>query len=349
MQATVFHATRDVRVETVPDPTILEPTDALVRVVNAAICGSDLWFYRGINAWEPGWRTGHEYTGVVEAVGAAVTSVKPGDFVIAPFSYSDGSCEFCDEGLFTSCPHLGFWGGSGGNDGGQGEFVRVPYADAVLVVVPADVAAQPEKRAALLALTDVMGTGYHGALSAGAAPGRIVAVIGDGAVGLCAVQAAKVLGAERIIAIGHHAGRLQIARDFGATDIVDSAAPDAAASVVELTKGGAHSVVEAVGNQDTMDFATTVVRSGGKICFVGVPATIKTIDFGRLFMDNVSVRGGIAPVRGYIPRLLDDLAANRIDPAPVFSLRLPLAQSPEGYAAMDERRAIKVILDVGTA
>jgi threonine dehydrogenase-like Zn-dependent dehydrogenase len=349
VQATVFHATRDVRVETVPDPTIIAPTDALVRVVNAAICGSDLWFYRGINEWQPGWRTGHEYTGVVEAVGAAVTGVKPGDFVIAPFSYSDGSCEFCDEGLFTSCPHLGFWGGSGGNDGGQGEFVRVPYADAVLVVVPADVAAQPGKRAALLALTDVMGTGFHGALSAGAGPGRIVAVIGDGAVGLCAVQSAKVLGAERIIAVGHHAGRLQIARDFGATDVIDSAAPDATDAVREMTKGGAHAVVEAVGNQDTMDFATTVVRSGGKICFVGVPATIKTLDFGRLFMDNVSVRGGIAPVRQYIPRLLDDLAANRIDPAPVFSLRLPLAQSPAGYAAMDERRAIKVILDVGAA
>jgi threonine dehydrogenase-like Zn-dependent dehydrogenase len=174
-------------------------------------------------------------------------------------------------------------------------------------------------------------------------------VIGDGAVGLCAVQSAKVLGAERIIAVGHHAGRLQIARDFGATDVVDSSAPDAAASIIEMTKGGAHSVVEAVGNQDTMDFATTIVRSGGEICFVGVPATITTLNFTRLFMDNVSVRGGIAPVRGYIPRLLDDLAANRIDPAPVFSLRLPLAQSPEGYAAMDERRAIKVILDVGTA
>jgi threonine dehydrogenase-like Zn-dependent dehydrogenase len=345
MQATVFHATRDVRVETVPDPTIVAPTDALVRVVNAAICGSDLWFYRGINEWQPGWRTGHEYTGIVEAVGAEVHGMKPGDFVIAPFSYSDGSCEFCDEELFTSCTHLGFWGGEK-NDGGQGEFVRVPFADAVLVVVPADVAAQAEKRAALLALTDVMGTGFHGAVNAGAAPGRIVAVIGDGAVGLCAVQSAKLLGAERIIAVGHHAGRLQTARDFGATDVIDSAAPDAAASIRELTKGGAHAVVEAVGNQDTMDFATTIVRSGGQICFVGVPATIKTLDFRRLFMDNVSVRGGIAPVRKYIPRLLADLAANRIDPAPVFSLRLPLAQSPEGYAAMDERRAIKVILDV---
>jgi threonine dehydrogenase-like Zn-dependent dehydrogenase len=348
MQATVFHGTRDVRVETVADPTILEPTDAVVRVVNAAICGSDLWFYRGINAWEPGWRTGHEWTGVVEAVGSGVTSIKPGDFVIAPFSYSDGACEFCDDGLFTSCSHLGFWGGAK-NDGGQGEFVRVPYADAVLVVVPGAIASDATKRPALLALTDVMGTGFHGAYSAGAKGGRIVAVIGDGAVGLCAVQSARLLGAERIIAIGHHAGRLQIARDFGATDVIDSAAPDATAHIIEMTKGGAHAVVEAVGNQDTMDVATTIVRSGGTICFVGVPATITTLNFTRIFMDNISVRGGIAPVRGYIPRLLDDLAAGRIDPSPVFTLRVPLAQSPDGYAAMDERRAIKVILDVSAA
>jgi threonine dehydrogenase-like Zn-dependent dehydrogenase len=337
-----------VRVETFADPTIIEPTDAVVRVVNAAICGSDLWFYRGISPWPAGWRTGHEYTGVVEAVGAEVKGVKPGDFVIAPFSFSDGSCEFCDEGLFTSCAHLGFWGGEK-NDGGQGEYVRVPFADAVLVVVPGELAAQADKRAALLALTDVMGTGFHGALGAEAGPGKIVAVIGDGAVGLCAVQSAKLLGAERIIAIGHHAGRLEIARAFGATDVVDSAAPDAAASIVEMTKGGAHAVVEAVGNQDTMDFATTVVRSGGKVCFVGVPATIKTLNFNRLFMSNVSVRGGIAPVRAYIPRLLEALGEGRIDPSPVFDLRLPLAESPAGYAAMDERRAIKVILDASTA
>lgn len=348
MQATIFHGTRDVRVETVPDPTILAPTDAIVRVVNAAICGSDLWFYRGISEWQPGSRTGHEYTGVVEAVGSDVRGVKPGDFVIAPFSYSDGSCEFCDDGLFTSCPHLGFWGGTD-NDGGQGEIVRVPYADAVLVTVPAEIASDDSQHAALLALTDVMGTGFHGAYSAGARGGRTVAVIGDGAVGLCAVQSAKLLGADRIIAVGHHAGRLEIARSFGATDVIDSADPEAGAKIVEMTQGGSHSVVEAVGNQDTMDLATTIVRSGGTVCFVGVPATIKTLNFRRLFMDNVSVRGGIAPVRAYIPRLLDDLAAKRIDPAPVFTLRLPLAESPNGYAAMDERRAIKVILDVSAA
>ncbi len=347
MRATVFHGTRDVRVDTVPDPTLQLPTDAIVRVVNAAICGSDLWFYRGITPWEPGERTGHEYIGVVEAVGADVRTIKPGDFVIAPFSFADGSCEFCHEGLFTSCPHLGFWGGA--NDGGQGEFVRAPFADATLVVVPPPLAAAPEKRAALLGLTDVMGTGFHGAYSAGAKPGHTVAVIGDGAVGLCAVQSARKLGAERIVAIGHHAGRLETARAFGATDVVDSAAPDAAAHVRELTQGGAHAVVEAVGNQDTMDLATAIVRAGGAVCFVGVPATIKTLDFRRLFMDNITVRGGIAPVRQYIPRLLADLGAGTIDPGPVFTLRLPLARSPEGYAAMDERRAIKVILDVGNA
>jgi threonine dehydrogenase-like Zn-dependent dehydrogenase len=347
MQATVFHGTRDVRVDTVPDPKLIEPTDALVRVVNAAICGSDLWYFRGINPFPEGARIGHEYTGVVEAVGSSVTGVKPGDFVIAPFSFSDGSCEFCDEGLYTSCKHLGFWGGE--NDGGQGQFVRVPYADKVLVVVPAALAADPAKRAGLLALTDVMGTGFHGAYSAGAAPGKIVAVIGDGAVGLCAVQSARVLGAERIIAIGHHKGRLETARAFGATDTIDSADPEAGAKIIEMTKGGAHAVVEAVGNQDTLDLATTIVRAGGEICFVGVPATMKGLNFGRVFMDNLIVRGGIAPVRKYIPRLLDDLGAGRIDPSPVFTLRLPLAQSPEGYAAMDERRAIKVILDIGTA
>jgi threonine dehydrogenase-like Zn-dependent dehydrogenase len=348
MRATIFHATRDVRVDTVPDPTILEPTDALVRVVNAAICGSDLWFYRGVQAWQPGWRTGHEYTGVIEAVGRDVRTVKPGDFVIAPFSFADGTCEFCEDGLYTSCPHLGFWGGAD-NDGGQGQFVRAPFADATLVAVPAPLAAEPAKRAALLALTDVMGTGFHGAFSAGAAPGSTVAVIGDGAVGLCAVQSAKLLGAERIIALGHHAGRLELARAFGATDVVDSADPNAKDHVRELTHGGAHAVVEAVGNQDTMDLATAIVRAGGKICFVGVPATIKTLDFRRLFMDNVTVRGGLAPVRAYIPRLLAALGDGRIDPGPVFTLRLPLEQSPDGYAAMDERRAIKVILDVADA
>ena len=347
MKATVFHGARDVRVETVPDPSIVEPTDAIVRVVNAAICGSDLWPYRGVAKWEPGARLGHEFTGIVEAVGSGVSAIAVGQFVAAPFSYADGSCAFCRQHLYTSCEHAGFWGGTD-DDGGQGQFVRVPFADATLVAIPDAIRHDAGKRTAALALTDVMGTGYHGVVSAGTRAGGTVVVVGDGAVGLCAVQSARYLGAERIVSVGHHAERLALAQRFGATDIVDSHDPDAARRVLELTGGGAPSVVEAVGMQSSLDLALDVVRDGGTVAFVGVPAGMETLAFRRLFSGNVALRGALAPVRAYLPELMAALAGGAIDPSPVFTLALPLEGAPQGYKAMDERAAIKVSLEIST-
>jgi threonine dehydrogenase-like Zn-dependent dehydrogenase len=344
MKATVFHGARDVRVESVPDPTLNTPSDALVRVVDAAICGSDLWPYRGVAKWEPGSRLGHEFTGIVEAVGKDVRNVRVGDFVAAPFSFADGSCAFCESDLYTSCPHVGFWGGA--NDGGQGEFVRVPFADATLVRIPDAVRADPAKQTAALALTDVMGTGFHGVKTAGTTVGSRVVVVGDGAVGLCAVQSARYLGAEQIVAVGHHPARLELARRFGATHTVDSHDPDAAMKIKEMTQGGAPSVVEAVGLQSSLDLALDVVRDGGIVAFVGVPAGMEKVNFRRLFVGNVSLRGALAPVRAYLPELMGALADGKIDPGPVFTRTLPLAGSPDGYAAMDGREAIKVCLEV---
>jgi threonine dehydrogenase-like Zn-dependent dehydrogenase len=347
VKATVFHGARDVRVESVPDPVRKAPTDVLVRVVNAAICGSDLWPYRGIAAWAPGSRLGHEFTGIVEETGSAVTGFKKGEFVAAPFSYADGSCSFCREGLPTSCPSVGFWGGAV-NDGGQGQFVRVPFADATLVAIPDAIRADPAKRVAVLALTDVMGTGFHGAKTAGTSAGGDVVIVGDGAVGLCAVIAARYLGAERIVCVGHHAGRLAIAAGFGATHTIDSNEPGAADRVKEWTSGGARSVVEAVGVQSTLDLALEVVRDGGTVSFVGVPAGMEKVTFRRLFSGNVALRGALAPVRTYLPELMGALAAGKIDPSPVFTSNLPLDGSPDGYRAMDQRETIKVCLDVSS-
>ncbi|MFN2459977.1 MAG: zinc-binding dehydrogenase [Candidatus Velthaea sp.] len=349
MKATVFHGPRDVRVETVPDPAIREPGDAIVRVVNAAICGSDLWPYRGIaTAWEPGYRIGHEFIGVVEETGSDARAFARGAMVAAPFSYCDGVCDFCREGLYTSCRHAGFWGGED-EDGGQGQFVRVPFADATLRPIPDAVAHDPAKRASALALTDVMSTGHHGCVRAGVRAGGTVAVIGDGAVGLCAVISARRSQAARIIAVGHHASRLELARRFGATDIVDSSDPEAAAKIVELTGGGAHSVVEAVGSQVTLDFGVAIARPGGTVSYVGVPFGVETLDARRLFSNNIAIAGALAPTRAYIDDLMADVENGAIDPSPVFTLRLPLERSPEGYAAMDKREAIKVILDVSAA
>jgi threonine dehydrogenase-like Zn-dependent dehydrogenase len=347
MKATVFHAARDVRVESVPDPVLKAPTDVLVRVVNAAICGSDLWPYRGVAKWTGGARLGHEFTGIVEAIGTEVRAVRVGQFVAAPFSYADGSCAFCAAHLYTSCARAGFWGGLD-DDGGQGEFVRVPFADATLVAIPDAVRDDPAKRTAALALTDVMGTGYHGAVSAGTVPGGTVVVIGDGAVGLCAVLSARYIGAERIVAVGHHPDRLQLAKRFGATEIVDSHAADAGRSIVELTSGGSPSVVEAVGVQSSLDLALETVRDGGTVAFVGVPAGMETLSFRRLFSGNVALRGALAPVRAYLPELMSALAAGAIDPSPVFTHQLPLDGAPAGYKAMDERVAIKVCLTVSS-
>jgi alcohol dehydrogenase len=273
--------------------------------------------------------------------------VRVGQFVAAPFSFADGTCGFCAIDLYTSCPHVGFWGGA--NDGGQGQFVRVPYADATLVPIPDAIRADSAKRTAVLALTDVMGTGFHGVKTAETTAGSSVVVVGDGAVGLCAILSARYLGAEQIIAVGHHAERLALARRFGATATVDSHDPDAVAKIREATRGGAPSVVEAVGLQSSLDLALDVVRDGGTVSFVGVPAGMETVKFRRLFTGNVSLRGALAPVRAYLPELMTALADGQIDPGPVFTRTLPLSEAPAGYAAMDERTAIKVCLEVSAA
>lgn len=343
MRATVFHGTRDVRVEDVADPSIAEPTDAIVRITHACICGSDLWFYRGIAPWQPGWRTGHEWMGVIEAVGSEVRSVKPGDHVLAPFAYSDGTCEFCQKGVHTSCLNGGYWGGDS-EDGGQGEAVRAPQADGTLVRIPSDVTGDDAIMAAILPLTDVMGTGHHAAVVAQVGPGSTVAVIGDGAVGLCGVLAAHRLGAERIIALGHHEDRLKMARDFGATDIVTERGEEAVEKVKEMTGGGAEAVLECVGNQSSMETAAGAARPGGTIGYVGVPAEVKAMPVRQLFSNNIALRGGVAPVRAYIPELLADVVAGKLDPSPVLDLTVDLDGVPKGYAAMDERTATKVMV-----
>lgn len=345
MKATVYHGPQDVRLETVPDPKLRERRDAIVRVTRAAICGSDLWFYRGVTQWEPGDRTGHEFVGVVEEVGSDVRSVKPGDAVIAPFVSSDGTCEYCHAGLQTSCVHMTNFGDQ--QNGAQAEAVLVPFADGTLVKMPDAIAHDPRKRDASVTLSDVMATGHHGIVSAGATEGSTVVVIGDGAVGLCAVlSAAREIRAQRIIAVGHNPKRLEIAKRFGATDLFNSHDDGVKEAIVELTGGGAPHVVEAVGNQESLDLAVEVARPGGTVSFVGVPHNVKTPPMRAIFLNNLSLRGALAPARAYLPRLIASLEAGRIDPSPVLDLALPLAQVADGYAAMDERRAIKVLLAV---
>lgn len=344
MKATVYHGAHDVRLETVPDPAITGPGDAIVRVTRAAICGSDLWFYRGVTEWTPGDRTGHEFVGVVEETGKSVTGMRKGDYVIAPFVSSDGTCAYCHEGLQTSCVHMSNFGDF--ENGGQAQYVRVPYADGTLVVMPPEVAQDRSKHDAAVTLTDVMATGHHGVVAARTHAKGTVVIVGDGAVGLCAVlSAAKLEHAETIVAVGHNEKRLSIARQFGATHTFNSH-DDVAGSIKELTKGGSMSVVEAVGNQESMDLAVEVGRPGGTVSFVGVPHNVKTPPMRTIFLNNLSLRGALAPVRAYLPRLVDALAAGTIDPSPVLDLRLPLDDVAAGYAAMDERRAIKVLLEV---
>ncbi|MFC7306711.1 zinc-dependent alcohol dehydrogenase family protein [Streptomyces monticola] len=345
MRATTIHAPFDMRVEEVPDPRIQRPTDAVLRVLRACVCGSDLWAYRGESAREPGQRIGHEFLGVVEETGDEVVGIERGDLVVAPFMWSDGVCDYCADGLTTSCEHGGFWG-SGGSDGGQGEAVRVPFADATLVKLPADAASDDRLLSALLTLSDVMGTGHHAAIGAGVGKGTTVAVVGDGAVGLCGVLAAHRLGAERIIALGRHQARTDLALRFGATDVVAERGEAAEAAVRELTKGqGAHAVIEAVGTEQSMRTAVNITRDGGAIGFVGVPHGSGTgIDLGVMFNRNIALRGGVAPVRTYIPQLLPDVLDGTIDPSPVFDLTVGLDGVPDGYRAMDERTALKVLV-----
>ena len=344
MRAAVFHGPGDVRVEQVPDPTIQHPTDAIVRITHTAICGSDLWFWRGQAEYRPGWRTGHEPMGVVEAVGREVRTVKPGDLVLAPFAIGDGTCEFCGKGLHTSCVHGSFWAGEA--DGAQGEAVRAPLADGTLVRVPDGVRGDDRVLTALFPLTDVMGTGHHAAVTAGVGKGSTCVVVGDGAVGLCAVLAARRLGAERIIAIGHHADRLEKAQAFGATDLISGRGDEIAGEVVSLTEGGADHVLECVGSTSAMNLSIQVARPGGTIGYVGVPHGPATegFDVMGMFFKNLTLRGGPAPVRAYMRELMDDVLDGTLDPSPVFDMSVDLAGVPDGYAAMDGRRALKVLV-----
>jgi threonine dehydrogenase-like Zn-dependent dehydrogenase len=353
MKAVVLYGAGDVRVEQVLDPILRLPTDAIVRVVSSCVCGSDLWLYRGtVGVAEPV-RIGHEFTGIVEEVGAGVTTVRPGDLVVAPFMYSDGLCDFCESGLQTSCRHGGIWARDG-MDGGQGEAVRVPLADGTLVPVPGHdaealrVSAVPERmRWALLALSDVLGTGHHAALAAGVGAGSRVAVIGDGAVGLSAVLAAHRLGAERITVLGRHPDRLRIARAFGASDEITVRGPEAAATMIDTSDGGYECVLECVGTEDSWSTALAGVRPGGRIGYVGVPHGVSEgLPLLSMFSRNIAVVGGVAPVRHYLPELLADVLAGTIDPSPVFDLVLPLDDAAAGYEAMDARRAIKTGLRV---
>jgi len=333
----------DVRVETVPDARLVEPTDALVVVTRAAICGSDLWPYKTMEEMDDGRRMGHEFIGVVESAGADVRTVKAGDLVVAPFVWSDGTCVFCQEGLHTSCLHGGRYGFDG-VDGGQVEAVRVPQADGTLVILPVgrDDALMPS----LLTLSDVMATGHHAALSAEIGPGKTVAVVGDGAVGLCGVIAARRLGAERIILLGRHPDRIAVAKEFGATDVVSERGDEAVERVRELTDGfGADSVLECVGLEQSTVTALSIVRPGGAVGRVGVPQE-ETIPEGlRTFMDNVRVAGGPAPARAYIEELLPDVLEGRIEPGRVFDRVDRIDDVPDGYRAMNEREAIKVLIE----
>ena len=342
MKATVMYGAGDVRIETVPDAKLVESTDALVTITRACICGSDLWPYKTMEHTDVGRRMGHEFIGTVEAVGSDVRTVKPGDLVVAPFAWSDGTCVMCREGLQTSCLHGGFWGGTD-LDGGQGEAVRVPQADGTLVVLPVgrDDALMPS----LLTLSDVMGTGHHAALAAKVGPGKSVAVVGDGAVGLCGVIAAKRLGAEQIIILGRHADRIALARRFGATDVVSERGDEAIERVRELTGGlGAHSVLECVGYEQSTITALSIARPGGAVGRVGVPQDEKIPAGTATFFKNVTIAGGPAPVRAYIAELLPDVLDGRIEPGLVFDSVIDLEGVPDGYRAMDERRSIKVMI-----
>jgi threonine dehydrogenase-like Zn-dependent dehydrogenase len=343
MRATVMYAAGDVRVESVPDAELVEPTDALVRVTDACICGSDLWPYKSMERGDVGRRMGHEAIGVVEAVGSDVRKVKEGDLVVMPFAFSDGTCVFCREGLHTSCVHGGFFGTTE-VDGAQAEAVRVPQADGTLVKLPVseDDALMPS----LLTLSDVMGTGHHAAVTARVSRGKTVAVVGDGAVGLCGVVAARRLGAEQIIIMGRHPDRVALAREFGATDVVSERGEEAVERVRELTDGfGVHSVLECVGLEQSELTAIEIARPGGAVGRVGVPQEETMPASQPAFYNNISVGGGPAPVRAYIDELLPDILDGRIEPGRVFDRIASLDEVPDGYRAMDEREAIKVMVE----
>jgi threonine dehydrogenase-like Zn-dependent dehydrogenase len=344
MRAAIFEGPGKVTAGDRPDATLKEGTDAVVRVVLACVCGSDLWFYRGETPFEPG-PIGHEFIGVVEDVGAEVRTVAKGDLVIAPFAFSDGTCPHCQYGITTACANGGFFPMNG--DGGQGEAVRVPLADGTLVTVAGSGHSDQMLRS-LLTLSDVMSTGHHAAVCAGITPGSTVAVVGDGAVGLCAVLAAHRLGADRIIALSRHEARQELAREFGATDIVAERGDDAIEKILEMTDGvGVDGAMECVGTEQSMSTALGIARPGSTVGFVGVPHGVE-LPIGRMFRQTIGVHGGPAPARVYIPELLDDVLEGRIDPGRVLDYETGLDGIADAYAAMDERRATKTLVRVGT-
>jgi threonine dehydrogenase-like Zn-dependent dehydrogenase len=338
MRGAVLHAPGDVRVEDRPDPRIEQPTDAILRLSATCVCGSDLWPYRGIEAVDGPTPMGHEYVGVVEEVGSDVSTVRPGQFVVGSFFASDNTCEICRAGYQSSCVQRQ----AGAATGGQAQYLRVPLADGTLVATPGtpDAGLIPS----LLAASDVLGTGWFAAVAAEAGPGRTVAVVGDGAVGLLGVLAARQLGAERIIAMSRHESRQQLAREFGATDVVPERGKEGVARIKDLTNGlGAHSVIEAVGTQESMMQAIRATRPGGHVGFVGVTHDV-SLPGEEMFFSHVHLHGGPAPVRRFLPRLIELICDRTIDPGKVFDLELPLEQAAEGYRAMDDRRAIKTLL-----
>jgi len=343
MRATVMYRAGDVRIENVPDATIVNPTDAVIRITRACICGSDLWPYNELEPVETGRRMGHEAIGVVEAVGADVRTVKRGDVVVMPFAYSDGTCMFCDEGLQTSCIHGGFFGTGGEAAGAQAEALRIPQADGTLFVLP--IGAEDALMPSLLTLSDVMGTGHHAARTAKVDHGKRVAVVGDGAVGLCGVIAAKRLGAEQIIILGRHPDRIALARAFGATDVVSGRGEEAVGRARALTGGhGVHSVLECVGTDQAMRTAIGIARPGGAVGRVGVPHYEAVPASEQMFYGNITVSGGPAPVRAYIAELLPDVLGGRIESGRVFDRVISLDDVPFGYRAMNEREAIKIMV-----
>jgi threonine dehydrogenase-like Zn-dependent dehydrogenase len=344
MRAAIFHEPGRIETGDRPDPSLREPTDAIVRVVMACVCGSDLWYYRGDSPFEPG-PIGHEFIGVVEDVGADVRHVRKGDFVIAPFAFSDGTCPHCLHGITSACVAGGFFPSNG--DGGQGEAVRVPLADGSLVKVPGS-GHSDEMLISLLTLSDVMATGHHAAVCADVRPGGTVAVVGDGAVGLSGVLAAKRLGAQRVIALSRNPARQEVARDFGATDIVAERGEAATEAVMELTGGvGVDATLECVGTGQAMQTALSIARPGSMVGYVGVPHGVE-LPIADMFFRNKGVRGGSAPARAYIPELLDDVLEGRIEPGRVLDYETDLDGIADAYAAMDERRAIKSLVRVGT-
>jgi threonine dehydrogenase-like Zn-dependent dehydrogenase len=345
MRATVMRGAGDVRVEDVPDAKIEEPTDAVIRITRACICGSDLWPYKSLDPSEGARIMGHEAIGVVEDIGSEVSAVKEGDLVVMPFASSDGTCVFCEVGLQTACVHRSFFGnGAEGIGGAQAEALRIPQADGTLYPLPAgpDEALMPS----LLTLADVLGTGHHAAVVAGVEAGKSVAVVGDGAVGLCGVIAAKRLGAEQIVILGRHADRTDLAREFGATEVVAERGEEAVERVRELTEGfGAHSVLECVGSDQPTQTAIEVARPGGAVGRVGVPQSESMPGAQTSFYGNVTIGGGPAPVRAYIEELLPDILDGKIEPGRVFDRTVGLDQVPDGYRAMNDREALKVMVE----